>query len=116
VLARCLADRATTPTLYAGGDYEPLEPTGDRAHHLIAFLRTNGDEHRLVCVPRLLAGLAEEETPPLGAAFWGDTRLSAPRGRWRDVVSGVEFDAGDDGLAVADLFAALPVAVLRRMG
>jgi hypothetical protein len=31
-------------------------------------------------------------------------------------VSGVEFHAGDDGLAVADLFAALPVAVLRRMG
>jgi hypothetical protein len=43
-------------------------------------------------------------------------RLGAPRGRWRDVVSGVEYDAGDDGLAVANLFAALPVAVLRRMG
>ncbi len=116
MLARCLADRATTPTLYAGGDYEPLEPTGDRARHLIAFLRTNGDEHRLVCVPRLLAGLAEEETHPLGAAFWCDTRLGAARGRWRDVVSGVEFEAGDEGFAVGDLFATLPVAVLRRMG
>ena len=115
VLARCLADRAATPALYAGGDYEPLETAGSRAPHLIAFLRTKGDDRLLVVAPRLLAGLVEEGTPPLGMAFWEDTRVPVPRGRWRDVVTGVEIEADADGHAVGDLFARLPLAVLRTM-
>jgi hypothetical protein len=56
--------------------------------------------------------MIEGEAPPLGR-FWGETILPAAAGRWRDVVTGAESEAGPDGLRLAELFATLPIAVLR---
>jgi (1->4)-alpha-D-glucan 1-alpha-D-glucosylmutase len=114
VLARCLADRAAAPALYAEGDYEPLQASGGQADHVIAFLRQNGDEALLVVAPRLVADLTEGDAPPLGAALWSDTRLRVPPGRWRDVITGAKIEADQEGVALRDLFATLPVAALRR--
>ena len=36
-------------------------------------------------------------------------------GRWRDVLTEAEVDAGDAGVPARELFAALPVAVLRNL-
>jgi (1->4)-alpha-D-glucan 1-alpha-D-glucosylmutase len=115
LIARLLADRAASPSLYADGDYRPARARGEHAARLVAFTRQAGGEELLVVAPRLASSLAGDEVAPLGAV-WGDTRLAAGPGRWRDVLTGAEHEGGEGGLAVRELFAALPVSVLRRIG
>ncbi|RVU14864.1 malto-oligosyltrehalose synthase [Methylobacterium oryzihabitans] len=117
VLARLLADRAAEPVFYAEADYRPLAAQGRRAEGVLAFLRadaTAGAEagDLLVAVPR---GVAAEGVGRVGGAFDGTT-LPVPEGsRWRDLVTGQEFGDRGGHLAVSELFATLPVAVLRQI-
>lgn len=115
VLARCLADRAAAPLLYAEGDYRPLQATGARGRQVLAFARGRGDESLVVAVPRLLGDLAEGALP-LGEAFWGGTVLPLPPGRWREVVTGAEIVADGSPHPVGALLEALPIAVLGKTG
>jgi (1->4)-alpha-D-glucan 1-alpha-D-glucosylmutase len=112
VLARLLADRAATPSLYACGDYHTLKASGSLARHVVAFSRTSGSERLAVVVPRLVAQLAADETAPLGAV-WQDTSVAVPSGRWRDVMTGDVREIGPDGSPMSELFSALPFSVLR---
>jgi (1->4)-alpha-D-glucan 1-alpha-D-glucosylmutase len=107
-----LADRAASPGLYDHGDYQPLRNRGDEARHVLAFLRTSGSDRLAVVVPRLLAGLVTGEGPP-DASAWGETRVSLPGGRWRDVVTGREIEVDGDGVQVSELFREIPISVMR---
>ncbi|HKH32740.1 MAG TPA: malto-oligosyltrehalose synthase [Beijerinckiaceae bacterium] len=115
VLTRLLRDRTEAAGLYADGGYEPLVAEGERARHVVAFRRAVGDRDLIVVVPRLAARLLDQESPPLGPEIWGDTLVRAPAGRRRDVLTGAETLCGDGGLGVGELFAALPIAVLRTI-
>jgi (1->4)-alpha-D-glucan 1-alpha-D-glucosylmutase len=115
ILTRMLADRAASPGLYADGDYRPIEARGEGAANVLAFGRRAGDEELVVATPRLVAALAGGEDLPLGDV-WGETRLPVPAGRWRDLLGGSEIESGGDGVPVRELFARLPVSVLRRVG
>jgi (1->4)-alpha-D-glucan 1-alpha-D-glucosylmutase len=116
VLAALLRDRAKNPALYAEGDYQPLEPSGPRRRHVLAFRRSDG-RHGLVSVVSRLHGevMGEDELPSaqILAQFWDGTSLPLPAGRWRDVITGREFPADGGSFPVAELFAAFPAAVLR---
>jgi (1->4)-alpha-D-glucan 1-alpha-D-glucosylmutase len=114
ILSRLLEDRAASPTLYADGDYRPLEARGEQAVNVLAFARTAGEGELVVAVPRLVTALRGESLP-LGEV-WGETRLPLPSGRWRDVLGGSEIESRDDGAPVRELFARLPVCVLKRVG
>jgi len=114
VLARLLADRAAAPDFYAKADYQPLAADGPGASHILAFRRSYEDVNRIVAVPRLCGRFFKGEGS-IGSGPWQDTALSAPSGRWRDVITGAEFDGGEKGLLVAELFAILPIAVLRAI-
>ncbi|HEX8663166.1 MAG TPA: malto-oligosyltrehalose synthase [Beijerinckiaceae bacterium] len=128
VLARLLADRAAAPQLYAEGDYQPLEAEGGRARNVLAFRRSHGGEDLIVAVPRLVAGtgsgtgagtgnrngFATDLNPAVGD-FWGDTVLRVPAGARRDVLTGAEVRSGEEGLALRELFSALPIGVLRTI-
>ncbi len=111
VLATLLRCRATG--VWPVDAYTPLAAIGERADHIIAYAR--GDA--IVVVPRLVRALSGE-TPPLGDV-WGDTSLTvdaaAPQ-RYRDALTGrvvcVENRDGRQWLALAGVFAVLPVAVL----
>jgi (1->4)-alpha-D-glucan 1-alpha-D-glucosylmutase len=65
----------------------------------------------LTVAPRLLVSL--------GDAFetwdWRDTTVEVPPGRWRCVLTGHVVDGGDE-VAVGDILAAFPVALLVRDG
>ncbi|HEY0353157.1 MAG TPA: malto-oligosyltrehalose synthase, partial [Enterovirga sp.] len=115
ILTLMLADRAASPALYADGDYRPIEARGEGAANVLAFARRAGDEEIVVATPRLVAALRGGEHLPLGEV-WGETRLPVPAGRWRDLLGGSEIESGDDGVPVTELFARLPVSVLRRVG
>jgi (1->4)-alpha-D-glucan 1-alpha-D-glucosylmutase len=94
--------------------YAPLEATGDRADHVVAYARGE----TIVIVPRLVRTLSGE-TPPLGDA-WGDTALvvdSIRPTRYRDALTdrivSLEARSGRPSLELARVFAILPVAVFQ---
>ena len=91
----------------AGGEYTPVEVRGEKRCHAVAFLRGG----RVATVtPRLSMGIADG---------WGDTELTLPDGRWRNVltdemVSGGEVEGG--AVKMAGLLTRFPVALLKREG
>ena len=112
---RALAARRELPALFADGGYAPLAAHGERAGHLFAFARRGAGRCCVIVVPRLTAGLPGAPSAlPLGAAAWGDTRVTLPAlpGGFRDAFTGQEHAAGAGGVAVASLLARFPVALL----
>ncbi|WP_330460497.1 malto-oligosyltrehalose synthase [Streptomyces sp. NBC_00820] len=102
--AAALGLRARRPGAF-GTDaaYAPLAADGPAAGHCLAFARSG---EVVTAVTRLSLRLDE-------AGGWRETRLPLPPGRWTDLLTpGREFT----GYArVADLFEALPVALLERV-
>ncbi|GAA4826895.1 malto-oligosyltrehalose synthase [Streptomyces ziwulingensis] len=104
VTRAALAVRARRPDAFgAAATYEALPAEGPAAAHCAAFARSGAV---VTAVTRLSLRLAE-------AGGWRETRLALPPGRWSDVLApGREFTGQ---VAVADLFARLPVALLERV-
>ena len=115
LIATLLADRASAPGLYADGDYAALGTTGPEAARVLAFRRGAGEEALAVVVSRLGSSLGDADGFPTGPV-WGDTRAMLPPGTWRDVLTGREIAVSPEGAAMREVFAELPVAVLRRTG
>jgi (1->4)-alpha-D-glucan 1-alpha-D-glucosylmutase len=86
----------------AGAPYAPVTAAGDKARHVVAYLR--GDEV-LVVVPRLVVGLG---------ADWGRTRIDLPAGRWGDELGAGGVSAWEGTVSLSDLLALFPVAILGR--
>jgi (1->4)-alpha-D-glucan 1-alpha-D-glucosylmutase len=107
--------------LFASGAYHALEGAGERRRHVVAFARTLGDQQLIAIAGRFfmsLGGLPAQSA--VGTATWASTFLSAPgellRESYLDLFTGrtIAPDRGRDAqqLAMADLFAHLPVAML----
>jgi (1->4)-alpha-D-glucan 1-alpha-D-glucosylmutase len=130
VVARALALRTRLPLLFGAGDYRPLRVEGPLAPHVLAFMRSHGGAAAIVAVLRLPAPLIRFDDPfsalPLpDRSVWSEgeaaTMIVLPRsivGRpLADVFGGailanLERTGSAGRLAAADLFAALPVALL----
>jgi (1->4)-alpha-D-glucan 1-alpha-D-glucosylmutase len=113
-----LAFRRAHAALYRSGDYRPLEAAGPLAEHLCAFARVSSEAAAITVVPRLLARRSGEITP-LGVDYWVDTALVVPDdlgARFRNVFTGAEVHRHPDGrLAIGEVFADFPVALLERV-
>jgi (1->4)-alpha-D-glucan 1-alpha-D-glucosylmutase len=110
-----LQARKAQPDVFAGGGYVPLAPVGPRAGNLAAFARTGPDGQMAVVVaPRLAAGLLEgaRQPPERFASTVVPVPGLNPGDTLRDALTGEERVVGDAGLAVDQLFATLPVALL----
>jgi (1->4)-alpha-D-glucan 1-alpha-D-glucosylmutase len=125
VTNRALAFRKRFPEIFREGDYLPLQASGPKQDHVLAFARRLGTQATLAVVPRLVVRLVEGKLqPPQGSAAWQDTRLnlSIPglAGRFRDVFTGQELanSQGADGpfLLLSTVLASFPVAFLERLG
>jgi len=113
--------RAAHEKLFREGSYLPLKVSGERATHVLAYARKQGDELAIVAVPRLyLRLLGEKHRLPHGADVWGDTRIELPRkvggSGFRNAMSGKAIEvqvAGEERvLHAASVFADFPVALL----
>jgi (1->4)-alpha-D-glucan 1-alpha-D-glucosylmutase len=120
LVSRGLAFRRSRCELFREGDYHPVAATGERAAQVVAFRRSLGERAALAAAARFYTRLPD---PPVGARAWGDSSLAidAPPGMvYREILTGRELpvSAGADGpsLALADVFALLPVALLERTG
>jgi (1->4)-alpha-D-glucan 1-alpha-D-glucosylmutase len=123
---RLLQLRAAHPDLLRDGAYLPLAVGGDAAEHAVAYARHREGQVVLVIGARLTYTLCEGDSGRWGRAVWRNTHLSletehAPlnRGsRWRDWITGREFEVARSGgasLSLAEVFdgaGALPFAVL----
>jgi len=117
---RALAFRREHKELFSSGAYRPLQGAGDRAEHLIAFLREHEGESALVAVPRftytLMRGAMDGEMRmPLGDV-WGATELAPPPGapqEFENVLTGeIVRQTANRSLLCRELFARFPVALL----
>jgi (1->4)-alpha-D-glucan 1-alpha-D-glucosylmutase len=98
VTRAALTLRRDRPELF--GDYTALAAEGAAAEHCLAFDRGGA----VTVVTRLPHGLADR-------GGWGDTRLALPDGSYRELLTGRTVS---DEVALGDLLAALPVALLTR--
>ena len=96
---RALDDRRRH--LAVGDPYLPLSAAGERADHVVAYVR--GDDVAVVA-PRLVLGLRDG---------WGDTTVELPAGSWTDELGGATVEGGRP-VALAELLAGFPVALLVR--
>ena len=122
---RLLALRRALPELFHYGTYESLPVTGERAHHVLAYLRRCERSCMVVVVPRLFLALAirpdkelEQLIPPpawRGEDAWGDTRVQLPADlqgvALADWLTGAPGEAQAE-LPLARLLSAFPGAVL----
>jgi (1->4)-alpha-D-glucan 1-alpha-D-glucosylmutase len=104
ITAKTLAFRAENEALFRDGDYEPL----DAGENVCAFMR--GD-HVLVVVPRFCTRLVKPGMFPIGESVWRDAVLNVS-GSWKNIYT-AESVSGDS-LALKEVFATFPVAVLKR--
>lgn len=116
VIWRALELRRAHEDFFRRAQYLPLRVRGERARHVVAFARRDGDQLAISVLPRLVHGLlAGRHAAPLGAV-WDDTRvcLPSPAGALRDVFTGTVHAAGDGQgeLAVAAILDSFPVALL----
>ena len=101
VLHRALKLRAEHQDWFGSeGDYTPLRAHGDKANHVIAYMR--GD--------RVLT-IAQRHNLTLGGE-WGATSIEVPPGRWINHLSGAEVEGG--AVRLQDVLSSFPVALLTR--
>jgi (1->4)-alpha-D-glucan 1-alpha-D-glucosylmutase len=118
VLWKTLQLRRDHEDLFSLGDYQPFSVEGAHAAHVCAFARSHQGQSLWVIAPILIYGLLDGEPRwPLGEAVWADTRLILPASHeahprhWRQLFTGQTLSA-KDSLALADLLADFPIAVL----
>ena len=113
--------RSREGELILHGEYVPLTADDIGSTHLIGFARCLGETTLLAIVPRLTANiLPPDRSLPIGAAVWGNTRISLRREftgrRFRNVFTGEKVTpvVQDDALSImgADVFRTCPVALL----
>ncbi|MBN1334020.1 MAG: malto-oligosyltrehalose synthase [Synergistales bacterium] len=83
-----------------GSGYESFQATGERARHLVSFIR---GRDCLVAVPRLSLKRGSN---------WGETFLVLPEGSWRNVFTGKETPG--KRLRVDEILDSFPVALMCR--
>jgi maltooligosyltrehalose synthase len=118
VIARLLAVRRTLPELFSHGDYRPVRVEGPMADHVVAFLRTHGENRLLVVVPRLpLALMTTPETLQIEPARWQGTSLVLPHsGDWFDVIERRTVSSIDGNIELQRIFARVPVTIFSTNG
>lgn len=125
VTQRVLEFRARNPDLFSMGEYLPLEVTGPRANHVVAFARTVADAACVVVVPRLTAQLGLSQSIDEGTDPWLGTWVALPREiAGRAFANALDPDAQpvivqDDEtvtMEVASVLTHLPVAVMTSLG
>jgi (1->4)-alpha-D-glucan 1-alpha-D-glucosylmutase len=120
ITCKALNFRRERRELFRSGGYVPLDVTGEKREHALAFAREHDGARAIVAVPRLVTRLVPVGEYPMGQPVWGPrTGVRLPAGypeRWRNVFTGETLHAsGPKGGRVLPLHGVLyefPVALL----
>jgi (1->4)-alpha-D-glucan 1-alpha-D-glucosylmutase len=115
--ALALHTRARHPDVFDRGRHTPLRAGGARSDHVVAYARELDGDACIVVLPRWSTRLADRSVHATGSAVWHDTTLAlpptlAPHRVWRNALTGGEATAEAGRLRVAELFDAVPFALL----
>jgi (1->4)-alpha-D-glucan 1-alpha-D-glucosylmutase len=87
--------RSRAPDLFVSGEYQPVQVTGKKSEHVLAFQRVLGEQRVLFIAGRFYSGLCKPENWP-DPVVWEKTHLQldglAGR-RWRNIMNREEHDA-----------------------
>ncbi|MGH7917771.1 MAG: malto-oligosyltrehalose synthase, partial [Candidatus Binataceae bacterium] len=119
LINRALEFRNAHPALFAEGDYMPLEITGPRYNHVVAFMRMLDGEQVIVAAGRLFLKLGKLNTAT-EPSTWQDTFIKIPgefpQARYVDALTGsmVEPQRHADAflLPLEALFGGMTVAMI----
>ncbi|HWH38479.1 MAG TPA: malto-oligosyltrehalose synthase, partial [Usitatibacter sp.] len=114
---RLLQLRREREELFLRGSYIAARSLGAHARSVVAFARRHARQVAITVAPRLLASCGiEPGALPCGDAVWIDTRLELPfvddGAELTDAISGARLTVRHGGLALAEILATSPVAVL----
>ena len=118
--SKLLRIRAAEKALFETGTYIPLATKGKYAGNIFAFAKQLKDNWVIVAAPLGIAKLADEQNVAAEKVEWYDTRIVlpniAPQG-WENLITGEEGfrDINQGGLLLSELFADLPVAVIKLL-
>lgn len=114
---KALGLRREKPELFREGEFLPLKVLGDRAAHIVAFLRRQGQDQVLVVIPRWVMDLPKNADE--SASFWKETQLRLPPESptsWRSVFTGRTIESksaqGHGSLGVQGLLQDFPFGLL----
>lgn len=113
---KVLTLRREKPELFERGDYVPLEISGERPNHLIAFARLHGNEASITAAPRLYSSLTGDSGTLLpDPDVWADTQIEIPdtlsETGWRNALTSEAYRPRRS-LPSRDLLRNFPVAFL----
>jgi (1->4)-alpha-D-glucan 1-alpha-D-glucosylmutase len=114
-----LALRRQFSTLFARGEYVPLESRGEHADRVCVFARVEGVRAVVVVAPRLIGRLVTAFGNPLGAAAWTNTAIVLPErlaGSYCNIYTQEHVTCDSAGeLPLASVLNAFPAALLSRI-
>ncbi|MCK4910512.1 MAG: malto-oligosyltrehalose synthase [Thermodesulfovibrionales bacterium] len=118
---KALMYRFDNMDLFLEGGYTPLEVSGARGRHIVAFARSLGSLTAIVIVPRLMTQVIPAGEFPIGSC-WEDTRVTLPqemraRGFFKNILTGDHLNTGGaEGsrpfISVQEALSTLPVCLL----
>ncbi|MDR3538171.1 MAG: malto-oligosyltrehalose synthase [Acetobacteraceae bacterium] len=118
MIARTLHERRRSASVFACGSYTPVAAIGPRAEHIVAFLRSHGDQRYLVVVPRLPRHLlGDDDAIIIPPNRWDGTRLQLPdtieTAHWEDILTSARLNPTSTDLPVAAILRDFPAALLK---
>jgi (1->4)-alpha-D-glucan 1-alpha-D-glucosylmutase len=109
LIEKILQTRAALPELFQDSSYIALNPSGPAADRICAFARQSGASCLVVAVALFPCNAGKENE-------WEGTVIRLPANiecsSWLNLFEGTKLSSPNNSLAAAELFAALPVAVL----
>ncbi|HET7159107.1 MAG TPA: malto-oligosyltrehalose synthase, partial [Burkholderiales bacterium] len=112
---RALMLRRKQPDLFRLGNYLPLQVKGERAEHVIAYMRSHRGRIAIIIAGRLWLKLGVAAgTPPLGREVWGDTVIEsgAHTRELTNVLTGESVSIEDGRIELNAAFKSFPAALL----
>jgi (1->4)-alpha-D-glucan 1-alpha-D-glucosylmutase len=111
---RTLQTRKAFKTLFTEGNYMPLQTSFTEQAQVLAFARQSGNQWCLVAIPLNVVALSSPGQFPVGASVWKDETIELPENsptKWINKFTN-EAISGKKTLALKDVFATFPVALL----
>jgi (1->4)-alpha-D-glucan 1-alpha-D-glucosylmutase len=111
---RAMEFRRENPALFMRGEYIPLNVTGPRANHVVAFARTHEGKRAIAICGRFFMQLPEAAPLPVDPKVWADTFIAVEPNSlsMTDLITGRAIPIVGGQLALSEAFAQMPVAML----
>lgn len=111
---RILEARKQYQQVFRDGNYQVLSAVGSFKDHVVAFMRSYGEQAIIAVAPRFLTSLIQPEEMPFGEQVWQDTQLELPPGMrpvWKDAITEQRIEVNGN-LSIGTALSNFPVALL----